>query len=114
MVPNSDTPEWIKNHPALKGVALPRTGNYEHSGLLVTKTLLFAGEGSGLFATPPGMGGSKLRALDKKTGETISEFTLPANQSGVPMTYFIKDKQYIVVAVGGVGKPAEFVALTLD
>jgi hypothetical protein len=39
---------------------------------------------------------------------------LPANQSGVPMTYFIKDKQYIVVAVGGVGKPAEFVALTLD
>jgi quinoprotein glucose dehydrogenase len=114
MVANSDTPEWIKNHPALKGITLPRTGNYEHSGLLVTKTLLFAGEGSGLFATPPGMGGSKLRALDKKTGETISEFTLPANQSGVPMTYFIKDKQYIVVAVGGVGKPAEFVALTLD
>ncbi len=114
MVPNSDTPEWIKNHPALKGVNIPPTGNYEHAGLLVTKTLLFAGEGSGLFATPPGMGGSKFRAYDKKTGAIISEFNLPENQSGVPMTYMYHGKQYIVVAVGAVGKPAEFVALTLD
>jgi quinoprotein glucose dehydrogenase len=114
MVPNSDTPEWIKNHPALKGVSIPRTGNYEHSGLMVTKTLLFAGEGSGLFATPPGMGGPKFRAYDKKTGAIISEFTLPENQSGVPMTYMYQGKQYIVVAVGAVGKPAELVALTLD
>jgi quinoprotein glucose dehydrogenase len=113
-VPNSDTPEWIKNHPALKGVTLPRTGNYEHSGLLVTKTLLFAGEGAGVFATPPGMGGPNFRAYDKKTGAIISEFTLPANQSGVPMTYMVDGRQYIVVAVGAVGQPGELVALTLD
>jgi quinoprotein glucose dehydrogenase len=81
---------------------------------MVTKTLLFAGEGSGLFATPPGMGGPKFRAYDKKTGAIISEFTLPENQSGVPMTYMYQGKQYIVVAVGAVGKPAELVALTLD
>ena len=37
MVPNGDAPDWIKNHPALKGVTLPRTGRYEHVGLLVTK-----------------------------------------------------------------------------
>jgi quinoprotein glucose dehydrogenase len=114
MIANSDTPDWLKEHPALKGVNLPRTGTYEHSGLLVTKTLLFAGEGSGLFATPPGSGGPKFRAIDKKTGEIISEFTLPANQSGVPMTYMAHGKQYIVVSVGGVGKPAELVALTLE
>jgi quinoprotein glucose dehydrogenase len=114
MMPNSDTPDWIKNHPALKGVAIPRTGSYEHAGLMVTKTLVFAGEGSGLFATPPGMGGPKFRAYDKKTGEIISEFTLPENQSGVPMTYMYRGKQYIVVAVGAVGKPAELVALTLE
>ena len=54
MVPNGDAPDWIKNHPALKGVAVPRTGRYEHVGLLVTKTLLFAGEGSGLFAVAAG------------------------------------------------------------
>ncbi len=114
MIANGDTPQWIKDHPALKGVELPRTGSYEHSGLLVTKTLLFSGEGSGLFATPPDSGGSTFRAHDKKTGEIISEFELPANQSGIPMTYAVRGKQYIVVAVGGVGKPGEIVALTVD
>jgi quinoprotein glucose dehydrogenase len=114
MVPNGDTPEWIKNHPALKGVTIPPTGRYEHVGLMVTKTLLFAGEGSGLFAVPPGTGGPMLRAHDKKTGEVLSEFRLPANQSGIPMTYMVRGRQYIVVAVGAAGVPGEFVALTLD
>jgi quinoprotein glucose dehydrogenase len=114
MVPNGEAPDWIRNHPALKDVALPRTGRYEHAGLMVTRTLLFAGEGSGLFAVPPGSGGPMLRAHDKKTGEIISEFRLPANQSGVPMTYLANGRQYIVVAVGAVATPAEFVALTID
>jgi len=114
MVPNGDTPDWIKNHPALKGVNVPPTGRYEHVGLLVTRTLLFAGEGSGLFAVPPGSGGPMLRALDKKTGRTIFEFKLPANQSGIPITYLANGRQYIVVAVGAPSVPGEFVALTLD
>ena len=114
MVANADTPDWIKNHPALKGVNLPRTGRYEHVGLLVTKSLLFAGEGSGLFAVAPGSGGPMFRALDKQTGETIFEFKLPANQSGIPMTYVTGGRQYIVVPVGAVGSPGEFVALTID
>jgi quinoprotein glucose dehydrogenase len=114
MMPNSDTPQWIKDHPALKGVNVPRTGNYEHSGIMVTKTLVFAGEGAGLFAVTPGSGGPIFRSYDKKTGQIISEFTLPANQSGIPMTYMVNGKQYIVVAVGAVGHPAEFVALTVD
>jgi quinoprotein glucose dehydrogenase len=114
MVPNGDAPEWIKNHPLLKGVNLPKTGRYEHAGIMVTKTLVFAGEGSGLFAVPPGSGGPMLRAYDKKTGEIVAEFTLPANQSGIPMTYQAGGRQYIVVAVGAVGVPAEFVALTVD
>ena len=114
MVANGEAPEWIKNHPALRGVALPRTGRYEHVGLLVTKTLLFAGEGSGLFAVPPGSGGPMLRAHDKRTGDIISEFRLPANQSGLPMSYLARGKQYIVVAVGAVATPAEFVALTVE
>jgi quinoprotein glucose dehydrogenase len=114
MVPNGDTPDWIKNHPALKGVNVPRTGRYEHVGLLVTKSLLFAGEGSGLFASAPGSGGPLLRALDKKTGETIFEFKLPANQSGIPMTYSAGGRQFLVVPAGAVGMPGEFVALTID
>ena len=114
MVPKSDTPDFIKNHPALKGVSIPKTGRYEHSGIMVTKTLLFAGEGSGLFAVAPGSGGPMLRAYDKQTGQIVSEFTLPANQSGIPMTYMVNGKQYIVVAVGATGHPAEFVALTVN
>jgi quinoprotein glucose dehydrogenase len=113
-IANSDAPEWMKNHPALKGITLPRTGTYEHSGLLVTKTLLFAGQGSGLFATPPGSGGPMLMCIDKKTGQILYEFKMPANQTGVPMTYMHRGKQYIVLAVGGVGLPGELIALTVD
>lgn len=112
MVPNSDTPEWVKSIPALKGLKIPRTGSPERVGMLVTKSLLFAGEGSGLYASDGG-GGKVFRAHDKATGKIISEINLPANQTGVPMTYSINGKQYIVVAVGAVGHPGELVALSL-
>ena len=111
MVPNSDTPEWARNNPVLAGLTLPRTGSFDQVGLLVTKTLLFAGEGSGLWRA--GGGGNKLRAHDKATGAILHELTLPANQSGIPMTYEVDGRQYIVVAVGAKGLPGELVALTL-
>ncbi len=111
MVPNASTPDWARNNPALAGITLPRTGSFDQSGLLVTKTLLFSGEGSGLWRA--GGGGNKLRAHDKATGEVLYELTLPANQSGVPMTYMLEGRQYIVVAVGARGSPGELVALTL-
>jgi quinoprotein glucose dehydrogenase len=111
MVPNSDAPEWAKNNPALKGVKLGRTGSFDQVGLLVTKTLLFAGEGSGLWR--PGGGGNKFRAHDKVTGQIVHELTLPANQSGIPMTYEVEGRQFIVVAVGARGMPGELIALTL-
>jgi quinoprotein glucose dehydrogenase len=111
MVPNTDTPEWARNNPALLGMTLPRTGSFDQVGLLVTKTLLFAGEGSGLWRA--GGGGNKLRAHDKASGAILHEFTLPANQSGVPMTYEVDGRQFIVVAVGAKGLPGELVALSL-
>ncbi|MEJ0038683.1 MAG: PQQ-binding-like beta-propeller repeat protein [Gammaproteobacteria bacterium] len=111
MVPNTDTPEWALNNPALAGIKLPRTGSFDQVGLLVTKTLLFAGEGSGLWRA--GGGGNKLRAHDKATGAIVHEFTLPANQSGIPMSYEVDGRQFIVVAVGAKGLPGELVALSL-
>ena len=42
---NADTPERIKNHPLLEGIDVPRTGIPTRSGVLLTKTLLFVGEG---------------------------------------------------------------------
>jgi len=112
MIPNSDTPEWIKNIPALKGINIERTGSPDRVGLMVTKTLLFGGEGSGLYVGDGG-GGNIFRAYDKATGKIISKIELPANQCGIPMTYSINGKQYIVVAVGAVGHPGELVALSL-
>jgi quinoprotein glucose dehydrogenase len=111
MMANADTPQWIKELPALKGVNIPRTGLADRVGMLVTKTLLFAGEGSGLYGTDGG-GGNKFRSYDKATGEIISTLELPANQSGLPMTYSVNGKQYIVLAVGADGHPGELVALS--
>ena len=113
MIPNGDTPDCVRNHPALSGVDIPRTGKPERSGILVTKTLVFAGEGGGLFATPTWAGGPMFYAYDKHTGETIWEFELPKGQSGIPMTYMVEGKQYIAMAISARGEPAELVALTL-
>jgi quinoprotein glucose dehydrogenase len=109
MIPNGQPPDDIKNNPALKGVDTSKFGNPERALLLVTKTLLFSADATGL--TPVnGAYASTFRALDKKTGETIFELKLPTHATGVPMTYMAKGKQYIVVAVGGRGEPAELVA----
>ena len=105
MKPNGEAPQNVKNHPMLKGVDLGRTGKETRSGLLVTKTLLFAGEGAG--------GAPVLRAHDKVTGDILAEIVLPATQVGLPMSYVWENKQYIVMAVGDGEKPAEIVALRL-
>lgn len=102
---NADTPKWVSETPSLKGVTLPRTGVVSRAGLLVTKTLLFAGEGLG--------GGPRFRAHDKATGRIVAEFTLPARQSGLPMTYTWQGRQYIVLTDGDEDHPAELVAFAL-
>lgn len=113
MIANGDAPQAVKNHPALKGIDLSHAGKPERSPLLVTKTLLFGADGSGLFNAGPGAGGKMFRAIDKKTGAVVYEFALPASTTGMPMTYMVDDRQYIVVAVGARGTPAELVALAL-
>jgi quinoprotein glucose dehydrogenase len=112
MVPNGEAPEFVRNHPALRGIDLSGAGQGGRTGILVTKTLLFAGDGSGLFSTPPGAGGPMFRAYDKRTGQVIFQFKLPAMQTSTPMTYMLNDRQYIVLAVGDRGVPAELVALS--
>ncbi len=67
-------------------------------GPLVTKTLLFVGQGSGGRGGAGGGGGNVMRAFDKATGKVIAEIALAANPHGTPMTYMTGGKQYIVVA----------------
>ncbi|MEO5926274.1 MAG: PQQ-binding-like beta-propeller repeat protein [Bryobacteraceae bacterium] len=113
MVPNGHAPKAVADNPALKGVDLSGVGQPERAPLLVTKTLLFSGDGSGMFSSGPGGGGPLFRALDKATGKTLHEMALPANETGIPMTYMVNGKQYIVVAIGNRTFPAELVALAL-
>src|SRR5262249_40389214 len=106
-IANGDTPDEIKNAAVLKGVNIPRTGSVSRAGLLVTKTLLFAGEGWG--------GLPMFRAYDKSSGQIVCEARIPAGtQSGLAITYMHNGKQYIVFSAGETGKtPAQLVAYSL-
>jgi quinoprotein glucose dehydrogenase len=111
MIANGDTPQVYKDNPALEGVDLPRTGKPTRAGIVVTKTLLFAGEGWGTIGNI--RGDPVFRAHDKQTGEIIAEIELPATQSGPPSTYMINGRQYIVMMVTDGESPTELVALAL-
>jgi quinoprotein glucose dehydrogenase len=110
-IAHGDTPDNIRNHPALKGVTIPRTGQAGIIGTLTTKTLLIAGEA--VETTNGHARGALLRAYDKATGKDVGAVLMPARQSGSPMTYMLNGRQYLVVAVGGGGVPGELVAFRL-
>jgi quinoprotein glucose dehydrogenase len=118
-VAHGETPDYVKSHPALQGVTLPRTGRTGGAGgssggigTLVTKTLVVSGEG-GMFTTPSGKRGAMLRAYDKATGANVGEVYMPGAQTGGPMTYMLNGKQYLVVSVSGSNVPGGVMAFTL-
>ena len=111
-IAHGETPDNVRNHPALKGLNIPRTGRGGIIGTLVTKTLVIAGEG-GFFTTPSGARGAMLRAYDKSTGKETGALYMPAPQSGTPMTYMLNGEQYIVVAVSGGSYSGELLAFHL-
>jgi quinoprotein glucose dehydrogenase len=111
MVPNGDGP---RNHPLLKDLHLPPLGSAGRAAPLVTKSLLFVGEGSDAIpGLPKDAWGRNFRAYDKTNGKVLWEIDLPAGTSGGPMTYMSKGKQYIVVPIGGRDYPPEWIALGL-
>ena len=111
MVPNGDGP---RHHPLLKHLNLPPLGTPGRAAPLVTKTLLFIGEGSDAITGVPKDGwGKKFRAYDKATGKVVWDMELPAGTTGGPMTYMAQGKQIIIVPIGGRDHPAEWVALGL-
>ena len=91
-VPLGDNPT-VRNHPLLKGVALPErlgsSGNL--GGAMVTRSgLIFIGGGDGYFY-----------AYETKTGKEVWRAKIPYNNTANPMTYRTKSgKQFIVMATG--------------
>ena len=112
IVPYGETPDSVRNHPALKGLNIPNTGMPGSVGLLVTKTLVVVGDNQ-LTTTPEHPRGAMLRAHDKNTGKQVGAVLMPAPQSGSPMSYMVDGKQYIIVAVSGGAYTGEYIAYAL-
>ncbi len=111
-VPHGDTPDEVRNHPKLKGLTIPKTGQNGNVGLVVTKTLVIMGDPQAT-SSPDRPRGGMLRAYDKATGKEVGAVWMPAGQSGSPMTYMVDGKQYIVVAVSGGPYSGEYIAYRL-
>jgi quinoprotein glucose dehydrogenase len=111
-IPHGETPDNVKNNPALKGLNIPRTGRGGIIGVLVTKALVIAGE-AGVSTLPSGVRGAMLRGYDKSTGKEVGAVFMPAPQSGSPMTYMLSGKQYIVLAISGGNYSGELLAFRL-
>jgi quinoprotein glucose dehydrogenase len=117
--------EGPRNHPAIRHLNLPPLGNPGRAAPLLTRTLLFVGEGSPVMIvrnriqegqpleTAPSYAEPYFRAYDKQTGEVLAELRLPAGTTGAPMTYMHDGVQYIVVAIGGIAEPPEWIALAV-
>jgi quinoprotein glucose dehydrogenase len=110
-VPFGETPDNIRNHPALKGLNIGNTGQRGECSVLVTKTLLIVGDALVTSGTHPR--GAMLRAYDKATGKQVGAVWMPGPQSGGPMTYMWQGKQYIVVAISGGTYSGEYLAFAL-
>ncbi|MGC4084271.1 MAG: PQQ-binding-like beta-propeller repeat protein [Vicinamibacterales bacterium] len=110
-IAHGETPDNVKNNPALKGLTIPRTGRQGRIGVLTTKSLVIAGEGG--FATTANGRGAMLRAYDKATGQEVGAVYMPAPQTGSPMTYMVNGKQYVTVSIAGPGFPGELYVMRL-
>jgi len=106
---NGDGP---RDHPLLAGLDVGPLGIANRAAPLVTRTLLFIGEGSDAVIGTTASGRS-FRAYDKATGEVLWAKELAAGTTGAPMSYVHEGRQYIVVAIGDGSHEAEFVALAL-
>ena len=109
MVANGDGP---RDHPLLAGLDVGPLGIPGRAAPLLTRTLLFMGEGSDAVIGTMGSG-HNFRAYDKRTGAALWTMELPAGTTGAPMTYMHEGRQYVVVAIGDRGGEAEFIALAL-
>ncbi len=103
-VPFGEGSQAVREHPLLKGVALPhRLGTPGYTAPIVTR--------SGLVLV--GGGDPFIYAFEKTPGREISRVPTPQGTSGNPMTYKTRaGRQFVVVATGS-GPEAALAAFTL-
>jgi quinoprotein glucose dehydrogenase len=91
---------------------IPRTGQAGYVGVLVTKTLIIAGDPT-YTTTAEHPRGAMLHAYDKATGKELGAVWMPAPVSGTPMTYRTGGRQFIVVPISGGNYAGEYLAFAL-
>jgi len=93
MIPIGETPDRIKNNPALAGVDVGNTGTGAQAPMLVTPSMLvYAGEVSD--GTP------HLFAIDKMTGNELARIPVSAASRYGMMSYVHEGEQYIILQTG--------------
>jgi quinoprotein glucose dehydrogenase len=122
MVPNGWGPV---DNPTIADLNLGKLGVPGRPSPLLTKSLLFIGEG--LTGQRPGgrippdmpveiatnSGGPWFRAYDKTNGEVVWEIELEAGTSNPPISYVHEGKQYLLVAIGDRTHSPELLAFAL-
>ncbi len=93
MIPIGETPDRIRNNPALAGIDIGNTGTGAQAPMVVTATML-------IYAADSSDGTPSLFAVDKATGEQLGKITAPANSRYGMMTYVHKGKQYVMLQTG--------------
>jgi quinoprotein glucose dehydrogenase len=93
-IPIGETPDRIKNNPALAGIDIGNTGTGRQAAQIVTPTmLLYSGEASD--GTP------HVFAVDKATGRELGRVEVPSNVRYGMITYMHDGKQYVVIQMNG-------------
>ena len=122
MVPNGWGPV---DNPAIANLDLGKLGVPGRPSPLLTKSLLFIGEGmtnqrrGGRI--PPDMpieiatnsGGPWFRAYDKTSGAVAWEIEMNAGTTNPPVSYIYDEKQYLLIAIGDSRHTPELVAFAL-
>jgi quinoprotein glucose dehydrogenase len=93
-IPIGETPDRIKNNPALAGIDLGNTGTGRQAAQIVTPTMLmYSGEASD--GTP------FVFAVDKRSGQEVGRVQVPRSIRYGMITYMHEGKQHVVVQMNG-------------
>ena len=92
-IPIGETPDRIKNHPALAGIDVGNTGTGTVAPMTVTSTML-------MYSSNSSDGTAALFAVDKETGRQLGKVATPDVSRYGMMNFQHEGKQYVVLQTG--------------
>lgn len=93
MIPIGETPDRIKNNPALAGVDIGNTGTGAQAPMMVTPSML-------IYAGDVSDGTPHLFAIDKATGRELARIPVSSASRYGMMSYVHHGEQYIMLQTG--------------